>query len=110
MKTRYLLFRSARWQWLFLLLLSLPALSQTKTITGKVTGGIQNTPLSGVSVQVKGQTNGTATNEQGNFSIQVPANAQTLVFTFIGYQEKEVAVGFARQLNVNLVAQANSLQ
>ncbi|HSU50665.1 MAG TPA: SusC/RagA family TonB-linked outer membrane protein, partial [Segetibacter sp.] len=110
MKTSYLFFRSARWQWLFLLLLSLPALSQTKTIAGKVTGGIQNTPLSGVSVQVKGQTNGTVTNEQGNFSLQVPASAQTLVFSFVGYQDKEVPVGTARQLNVNLVAQANSLQ
>src|SRR6476469_7620930 len=103
MKTSYLFFRSARWQWLFLLLLSLPALSQTKTIAGKVTGGIQNTPLSGVSVQVKGQTNGTVTNEQGNFSLQVPATAQTLVFSFVGYQDKEVPVGTARQLNVNLV-------
>lgn len=110
MNTMYFLFGRKTWQCLVLLLLSLPVLSQTKTITGKVTGGIENTALSGVSIQVKGQTTGTQTNEQGNFTLQAPSAARTLVFTFVGYQQKEMPIGSSNQLNVNLISQANSLQ
>ncbi len=48
-------------------------------------------PLPGVSVYVKGTTNGTITDIDGNFSINVESNA-TLVFSFVGFTSQEIAV------------------
>lgn len=72
--------------------LSFAATAQMRTVTGRVTGADGNTPLAGVSVQVKGGGAGTQTNEAGNYSIQVPQNA-TLVFSYVGNETQEVAVG-----------------
>jgi len=112
MKKNYLLFRHTLWPCLVLLLLSLPVFAQTRTITGKVTdGGAETGPLPGVSVQIKGQAStGTQTNTEGSFTLQVPASAKTLVFSFVGYQQKEAAIGAFNQVNVTLVPQSNSLQ
>lgn len=59
--------------------------------------------LPGVSVVVKGSTKGSTTDEQGNFQIVVPSQQTTLVFSFVGYQTKEVVVGNRTTLNVALV-------
>ncbi len=69
-------------------------------ITGKVTGP-NNDPLFGVSVQVKGTTTGTSTNNAGEFSITAQENA-TLKFSYIGYVDKEVAVNGQNVVNVEL--------
>lgn len=58
-------------------LLSFIALAQTKNITGNVKG-IENDPLAGVTVQVKGTNITALTGADGSFSIQVPGNAKTL--------------------------------
>lgn len=59
-------------------------------------------PLPGVNVVVKGTTNGTITDFDGNFSLKVPSEESVLVFSFIGYQTKEHRVGTKRELNVIL--------
>ncbi|WP_372934142.1 SusC/RagA family TonB-linked outer membrane protein, partial [Mariniphaga sediminis] len=73
---------------------------QQKTISGKVTdsGG---SPLPGVTVTVKGTTQGTITDADGNYSLSnVPDNA-TLVFSFVGMRSQEVVAG--NKTNIDLV-------
>ncbi|RZK20151.1 MAG: TonB-dependent receptor [Pedobacter sp.] len=72
-------------------LLSL-AFTQEKVITGKVTSSTAGA-LPGVSVYVKGSaSNGTQTDATGAYRLSVPNDAKILVFTFIGFKTKEVAI------------------
>lgn len=75
--------------------------AQTKTITGKVTDQ-KNSPLVGVSISVKGTDLGTTTSTDGSFSITLPSNAKTLVFSFLGYGDVERSIENASTLNVKL--------
>ncbi len=81
---------------------------QQKSVKGKVTdtsGG----SLPGVSVVVKGTTNGTITDVDGNYTINnIPENA-TLQFSFVGMKSTEVAVGSKTTLNVTLAEEAIGL-
>ena len=63
---------------------------QTKRITGVVSDAMG--PVIGASVAVKGTTNGTSTDNDGQFSLNV-SPGQTLVVTYVGYLAKEVKVG-----------------
>ncbi len=58
--------------------------AQTHTVTGKVTAKDDGMPLPGVTVSVRGTTQGTQTDVNGKYTISVPDNA-TLNFSFIGY-------------------------
>ncbi|RIH62830.1 SusC/RagA family TonB-linked outer membrane protein [Mariniphaga sediminis] len=76
-------------------------LQQQKTVSGKVTdsGG---QPLPGVTVVVKGTTQGTITNADGKYSLgSIPDNA-TLVFSFVGMRAQEVVVGSQTNINVEM--------
>lgn len=62
-----------------------------------------NTPMIGVNVLVKGSTNGTVTDLDGKYTLSVAAGEKsTLVFSFVGYTTKEVAVGNRRKIDVAL--------
>ena len=63
---------------------------QTKRITGVVSDAMG--PVIGASVAVKGTSNGTSTDNDGQFSLNV-SPGQTLVVTYVGYLAKEVKVG-----------------
>lgn len=76
----------------FLLLLSSSFLLAQRTITGKVTDAENGEPMIAASVLVKGTSTGTVTDTDGNFSLNVPDNAATLVISFIGYTPQEVAI------------------
>lgn len=82
-------------------------LPQDIRITGKITGD-NGEPLSGVTVSVKGATVATSTDNNGNFTITAPEKG-TLVFTYVGYQTKEVAVNSQSVVNVNLSAATRAL-
>lgn len=73
-------------------LMSLTTIAQVKPIKGKVISKEDGMGLPGVNVAVKGTTIGTATDGNGTFSLNVPQNAQLLVFSSIGYQTEEVPV------------------
>ena len=77
------------------------AFAQTRSIKGTVTSKEDGMGLPGANVQVKGTTTGTATDFDGNFTLNVPANAATLVFSSIGYQTVEMPVQDV--VNVTLV-------
>ncbi|PSL47296.1 TonB-linked SusC/RagA family outer membrane protein [Chitinophaga niastensis] len=93
-----------------LLLMTLMAFSQGKKITGKVFDARDNSPLPGVSVQVKGTTVGTQSSADGSYSISVPGNNSTLIFSFIGYTPQEKIVGASTILNAALSTDVKSLQ
>src|SRR5512133_2128984 len=82
-------------------LTQLSASAQQKTITGTVTGD-DNAPIPGASIVVKGTTVGTVTNFDGKFSLSVPATAKALIFSFVGMQSKEYALGTGTVFNVTL--------
>src|SRR5256886_5913481 len=76
------------------------AVSQQKTVTGKVTSE-QGAPLSGVSVVIKGTTRSTATNAAGNYTIAAEVG-QVLQFRFIGTGLVERTVGDDSAIDVQL--------
>src|SRR5690606_33363519 len=64
---------------------------QSISISGRVTDET-NAPLPGVNVLIAGTSQGTVTDVEGNYVLEVPEDAQTLVFSFIGYVSQEVAI------------------
>ncbi|GEO04404.1 SusC/RagA family TonB-linked outer membrane protein [Adhaeribacter aerolatus] len=84
------------------------AFAQGRAISGKVTSKEEGGALPGVSVLVKGTTNGTITNTDGNYQLNVPDNA-TLVFSFIGFTSQEVAVGNRTTVDVAMLPDAKAL-
>lgn len=71
------------------------------TVTGIITGTEDQQPLIGVNVLEKGTTNGTVSDIDGSYSLNVNANA-VLVFSYVGYETKEVAVEGRTTVNVAL--------
>jgi TonB-linked SusC/RagA family outer membrane protein len=76
-------------------------------ITGQVTDANTGSSLPGVTVGVKGSTEGTITGANGHFSIQAKAN-DSLVFSFVGYASKSIAVG--DQSNIKIMLQSSNQQ
>lgn len=93
-----------------LLLCILQVFAQEKTVTGKVTDEKDGSPLSGVSVTVKGTTVGTTTGADGSYRLSVPSNARTLVFSFVNFEPIEMAIGSKTSFNVKLSSVEKSLQ
>jgi hypothetical protein len=73
-----------------------------RSISGQVLDH-KNTPLAGVSVLVKGSTLGTVTDLEGKYSLVLPKNESTLVFSFVGKQIEERQVSNESILNVTLI-------
>lgn len=65
--------------------------AQVISLKGTVTSAEDNSPLPGVTVQIKGQTKGTITDFNGNYSLQVDADA-SLVFSYVGYEAMTVPI------------------
>ncbi len=85
------------------------AVSQDRTITGKIIDGEDSSPLFGVSVRVKGSVNGTISNAEGNFSLNVKPNDKVLVLSYIGYVTKEVPLTALIKYEVSLVKDSKQL-
>lgn len=77
------------------------ALAQSIPVTGKVTSATDKMPIPGVTVQVKGTSQGTITDINGVFKIETDAKS-TLVFSFVGMQTQEIAVGNRKVINLEL--------
>lgn len=78
---------------LAVLCLSQTAQAQERTISGKVSDQENGLAVPGVNVVLKGTTTGTTTDADGKYKIKVPDNTGILIFSSIGYQSKEIAVG-----------------
>lgn len=83
---------------LFVFIVTISNAIAQKTVTGTVTA--DGAPLPGVTVVVKGTTIGTVTNIDGIYSLDVPANATTIVFSFIGMKTQEVQLGTQNTISI----------
>ena len=87
---------------LFFILVGHCAFAQTKEISGTVTDG-SNMPLPGVNILIKGTSNGTQTDFDGNYTINA-ATGDILVFSYVGFTNQEIAVGSSSQINATMEA------
>ncbi|EOR94724.1 TonB-dependent receptor [Arcticibacter svalbardensis MN12-7] len=91
----------------FLFMCTLHSFAQERTIRGivKDKGGI---PIPGVSIKVKGTTQGISTGANGDFQIPVPANG-VLVFSSVGFNTLEQSVGSRSEINITLTEDTKQL-
>ncbi len=82
--------------------------AQENTITGKVTDD-QGSPLPGVNIVVKNTNNGTQSDFDGLYSISASSGA-VLVFSYLGFSDKEVTLGSSSTIDVQLVASTAELE
>ncbi len=66
-------------------------------------------PLQGVSILLKGSKTGTVTDASGNYIIRVPEGSGTLVFSFVGFNTKEVNINNSKTINVTLTSATSGL-
>lgn len=84
-------------------------LAQTQRVSGSVLLIDDDSPLPGVSIVVKGSAVGTTTDAKGNFTIEVPSNANTLVFSFIGLATQTVDINGRDRINVAMATDVRQL-
>ena len=102
--------KSVNWYLLGLFfLIGIGVNAQQRSISGKITSVDDPLGLPGVNIIIKGTTTGVTTNMDGAFTITVPNNNAVLVFKYVGYQTKEVAVGSKKTVNVVLTSDVSSL-
>jgi TonB-linked SusC/RagA family outer membrane protein len=91
-----------------LVVLSQSASAQDRTVTGKVTDSKDGSPVVGASVQPKGAKTGTATRNDGTFSLSVSANTTNLIISSIGFATQEVSIEGKSSVEVSLAVSAIS--
>jgi Ca-activated chloride channel family protein len=89
------------------MLISFLTFGQEKTITGVISDG--SGPLPGVSVVIKGTTKGVQSNFDGKYSIKAKIG-DVLIYSYIGYNPKNITVGTANVINVKLSEDAKILE
>ena len=95
---------------LLLFFLAAPAWAQSTIVRGQVTDAGSQIGLAGVNVIVEGTTNGTITDIDGNYQLDVSQSDATLVFSFIGYLPKEVSLNGQTTINVSLEEDVTNLE
>lgn len=82
-------------------------------LPGQISGVVMDesgSPIPGATVLVKGTTIGTATDLDGRYTLTLPASAQSLVFSFVGYLAAEIPIQGRSNISVNLTEDTQSLQ
>src|SRR3954470_2902223 len=87
---------------LFLLVTVTSLQAQDRTVTGRILDQENSEPLAGVSVIVKGTSTGTSTDQNGRFSIAVPAGKRQLELSYSGYIQQTITVDRSGPLSINL--------
>lgn len=93
----------------FLLMLFPIILLGQATVSGTVTEQATTQPLPGVNVIIKGTTQGTATDFDGNYQLEV-SNGNVLVFSFVGFITQEITYNGQSRIDVQLVEDAAQLE
>jgi TonB-linked SusC/RagA family outer membrane protein len=84
--------------------------AQDRTITGSISSDEDGSGLPGVNVILKGTTVGTTTDVNGYFSLGVPSDGGTLVFSFIGLSSQEIEIGARSVVDVVMSSEVEELQ
>lgn len=79
-------------------------------VSGRVTDSKTGEAIPGVNVVIKGTSSGTITDFEGRYTLDVPNAESVLVFSFIGYMNKEVTVGDRTTINVGLVEKSENIE
>ena len=87
-----------------LLLLPLCSMAQQRAIRGRITDAAEKTPLPGVNITAKGTSVGVVSDAQGSFLLNLPAGANTLIVSSVGFNSQEITVGTRAEIDVVLVA------
>ncbi|ASZ12759.1 TonB-dependent receptor [Chitinophaga sp. MD30] len=74
---------------------------QAQSVTGRVTDATDGSAMPGVTIAIKGTKRGTVTNNDGAYTLQVPPRS-TLMFTFVGYINKEITINNNTVIDVAL--------
>jgi len=77
-------------------------------VTGKVVSNTNKEPLGGVNISIKGTNRGTFSNANGLFKIDAKPT-ETLIFSFVGYEKKEILIGNQTEINLSLSENTGSL-
>lgn len=93
---------------LLLLFFGLTSAFAQTTIKGVVTDET-GTGMPGVNIIIKGTTNGTTTDSEGAYSISVPDDNSALIFSFIGYNSQEVAIGGRTTVDLKMIPNVSEL-
>ena len=88
----------------------LSAWAQDRVVSGRVTSQEDASALPGVNVVLKGTSNGTVTDPDGNFKLNVPTEGGSLLFSFIGFETSEVAINNRATIDVSMIADTQTLQ
>ncbi|WNJ19108.1 TonB-dependent receptor [Pontibacter sp. G13] len=78
-------------------------------VNGTVTDSEEGTPLTGATVLLVGGTTGAFTDDQGNFTLEVPAQSSELEISYIGYATQRITVGNQTSIKIQLAADYSSL-
>ncbi len=92
-----------------LIAFGLQGYAQDRTVSGKVTSIDDGSAIPGVNVIVKGTTNGTVTDVDGNYKITLTSDGGTLVFSFIGYETAEIEIGTRSVIDLQMSIDATEL-
>lgn len=76
--------------------------AQNQTVSGIVTSSDDGGTLPGVNIIVKGTNTGTSTDINGSYELSVPSLQDTLIFTFVGYQQQEIPINGRTNIDVSL--------
>lgn len=109
LKFRWICFKILHVTLTLFLLCSLKVRAQDQTIQGKVTDVSGGDPIPGANIVVKGTNTGTVTDADGFYRINVPANNNTLIYSFIGYEAQEVEINGRSEINISLSEGVTSL-
>ncbi|GAA4467827.1 TonB-dependent receptor [Nibrella saemangeumensis] len=83
--------------------------ARSQSVSGRIIAAENNEPLPGVSVLIKGTTQGTTTDNAGRYTLRVPNANATLVISFIGYVKQEVAVRGRSSIDITLETDTKAL-
>ncbi|NIJ54532.1 SusC/RagA family TonB-linked outer membrane protein [Dyadobacter arcticus] len=89
--------------------LNASAAKAERQISGKVTDGTSSEGLPGVNVVIKGSQTGTVTDVNGGYTLSIPDEGAVLVFSYVGYLSQEVSAGTRSTIDLQLIADAKSL-
>ena len=78
-------------------------------VTGKITSGEDRGPLPGVNILIKGTTNGTISDADGNYQLTVSSSGDVLVFSFVGFISQEIPVGSNTRIDLVLAPDTKQL-
>lgn len=78
------------------------------TVSGKISD-TKGVPLGGASIEIKGASNGTVSDNNGNYKITVPNDKAVLVFRYVGYISQEVSVSGQGTINITMLEDAKNL-